>query len=138
MLIFLIFLVVPNLLGPFCLHLLFFSSHHFITEMCRKLTLFLTCDENIFPPTHFNSIAVLICTRLLFKKEKPPAHGREDNMIWAQRSCRIKETSNWAWAGRDSGGSKWLCTKRNPHHKMCPTPLSPKHKIKKHKKTLLL
>ena len=40
-----------------------------------------------------------MCTRLLFEEEKPPAHGRDDNMIWARGSCRIKETSNWAWAG---------------------------------------
>ena len=43
----------------------------------------------------------MIYTWLLFKKEKPPAHGWHDNMIWAQGSCSIKETSNWAWAGRE-------------------------------------
>ena len=71
-------------------------------------------------------------TWLLFEKEKPPAHGRDNNMIWALISCRIKETSNWAWAGwevpNDYGLKDTLPPQNVPH-----TPLS-QTQDKKHKK----
>ena len=79
-----------------------------------------------------------MCTRLLFEEEKPPAHGRDNNMIWARRSCRIKETSNWAWAGPEVPNDYVL--KHTPPRTKCapitlhthtPLPQTQHEKIKK-------
>ena len=80
-----------------------------------------------------------MCTRLLFKEEKPPAHGRDDNMIWARGSCRIKETSNWAWAGpevpNDYVLKDTLPPQNVPH---TPLPQTQDEKIFKNQNILLL
>ena len=76
-------------------------------------------------------------TWLLFEEEKPPAHRRDDNMIWARGSCRIKETSNWAWAGPEVPNDYVLKdtlppqnVPHSPPHPL-PSPANTRWKIKK-------
>ena len=115
----------------------FFSSYPFITEVCRKLTFFLKRSEENYFSSHFNYIAIWMRTWLLFEEEKPPAHGRDDNMIWARGSCRIKVTSYWAWAGPEVPNDYVLNDtfppQNLPHSPQHPLPFPPntRWKIKK-------
>ena len=127
------------------LTLVFFSSsHQFITEVCRKLTFFLTCEDNCFSShvrkvsTHFNYIAIWMCARLVFEEAKPLAHWRDDNMIWAQDHVGLKKLPIELGLVR---GSKWLLLKdtlppqnvpHSPSHPL-PSPANTTWKIKKNK-----